>query len=57
MADAGLQPDLAEADFAQGVSDDAKSFATSLTQPYCGVNSGFEAAGWLADPDQAASSP
>jgi uncharacterized protein YigA (DUF484 family) len=36
--------------FAAGVSDDAKSFATSLTQPYCGVNSGFEAVSWLEDP-------
>ena len=27
-----------------------KSFATSLTAPYCGVNSGFEAVGWLDDP-------
>ena len=35
--------------FAAGVSDDAKSFASSLTQPYCGVNSGFEAVNWLAD--------
>jgi uncharacterized protein YigA (DUF484 family) len=37
-------------DFARGVSDDVKSFASSLTMPYCGVNSGFEAVGWLADP-------
>jgi uncharacterized protein YigA (DUF484 family) len=36
--------------FAQGVSDDAKTFATSLTQPYCGVNVGFEATTWLDDP-------
>ena len=36
--------------FAQGVSDDAKTFASSLTAPYCGVNAGFEAVGWLADP-------
>ncbi|MES2938842.1 MAG: DUF484 family protein [Pseudomonadota bacterium] len=35
--------------FAQGVSEDAKTFASSLTQPYCGVNSGFEAVGWLDD--------
>ena len=35
--------------FAQPVSDDVKSFATSLTLPYCGVNSGFEAAGWFDD--------
>lgn len=41
--------------FAQGVSEDARSFASSLTQPYCGVNSGFEAVGWLDDPDTAMS--
>ena len=35
--------------FAGGVSDDAKTFASSLTLPYCGVNSGFEAVGWLDD--------
>jgi uncharacterized protein YigA (DUF484 family) len=35
--------------FAAGVSEDAKTFASSLTQPYCGVNSGFEAANWLED--------
>lgn len=36
--------------FAQGVSDDAKSFAGSLAVPYCGVNAGFEAVSWLDDP-------
>ena len=36
--------------FAQPVGDDAKSFASSLSLPYCGVNAGFEAAQWLADP-------
>ncbi|MEO7392257.1 MAG: DUF484 family protein [Ramlibacter sp.] len=35
--------------FAEGVSADAKAFASSLTQPYCGVNSGFEAVNWLDD--------
>ncbi|RZI94336.1 MAG: DUF484 family protein [Variovorax sp.] len=35
--------------YAQWVSDDVKSLATSLTSPYCGLNSGFEAAHWLAD--------
>ncbi len=41
--------------FAQGVSDDAKLFANSLTEPFCGVNTGFEAVTWLADPMAAAS--
>ena len=35
--------------FAEGVSEDAKTFASSLTLPYCGVNSGFEAVNWLDD--------
>ena len=35
---------------AQGVSDDVKSFASSLALPYCGLNSGFEAVGWVTDP-------
>ena len=43
----GVQPVLAEADFAQGVSDDVRSFAASLSAPYCGVNAGFEAVGWM----------
>ncbi len=41
--------------FAQGIGSDARAFATSLTQPYCGVNSGFEAVGWLDDPSMAMS--
>jgi uncharacterized protein YigA (DUF484 family) len=36
--------------FSAGVSDDVKTFASSLTLPYCGMNSGFEAAGWLEEP-------
>ena len=35
--------------YAREVSADAKSFASSLTLPYCGANAGFEAAGWLDD--------
>jgi uncharacterized protein YigA (DUF484 family) len=45
----------ADEPFAQGVSEDAKSFAHSLTQPYCGVVSGIEAVGWLDDPATAMS--
>jgi uncharacterized protein len=36
--------------FAAPVSDDVKSFTESLSVPYCGVNSGFEALQWLEDP-------
>jgi uncharacterized protein len=35
--------------YAQWVSDDVKALATSLTAPYCGLNSGFEATAWLDD--------
>ncbi|MDM0081818.1 DUF484 family protein [Variovorax sp. J31P179] len=41
--------------YAQWVSEDVKALATSLTAPYCGLNSGFEAAGWLAEPQAAVS--
>jgi len=37
------------ASFCTDVSSDAKVFASSLGTPYCGVNSGFEAANWLPD--------
>jgi uncharacterized protein YigA (DUF484 family) len=36
--------------FSTGISDDARAFASSLGAPYCGVNSGFEAASWLPEP-------
>ncbi len=35
--------------FVQGVSDDAKLFANSLTAPYCGTNNDFEAVRWLEE--------
>lgn len=41
--------------FAAAVDDDVKSFASSLQHPYCGVNSGFEAATWAEDPAAVAS--
>ena len=44
-----------EEPFAQGVSEDARAFATSLAQPYCGVVTGIEAVGWLEQPDTAMS--
>jgi uncharacterized protein YigA (DUF484 family) len=39
---------LADAPFAQGVSDDVKLFTDSLLTPYCGPNADFEAVKWLA---------
>lgn len=43
--------DAAHADLpaAHGASIDVMSLAASLTLPFCGLNSGFEAAGWLDD--------
>ena len=43
----GVAPEHEASEFAASVSPDVKSFASSLSQPYCGVNSGFEAARWL----------
>jgi uncharacterized protein YigA (DUF484 family) len=51
----GVAAEFASQPFAQGVSNDAKSFASSLTAPFCGVNPGIEAVQWLADPGQAMS--
>jgi uncharacterized protein YigA (DUF484 family) len=45
----GAEAAFAELPFARPVSDDLKSFASSLGMPYCGLNSGFEAAQWLED--------
>ena len=51
----GAAAPFASHDFAQPVGDDIKLFAGSLTLPYCGVNSGFEAAQWLEEPASAKS--
>jgi uncharacterized protein YigA (DUF484 family) len=50
-----VAPAFASFDFAQGVSDDAKLFASSLTEPFCGVNTGLEAINWLPKPKAVAS--
>jgi len=46
---------FAGAAFAQGVSEDARLLANSMREPFCGVNSGFEATSWLPQPTQAVS--
>ncbi len=46
---------FSDENFSTGVSEDTQAFASSLTAPYCGVNSGFEAVSWLPDPAQALS--
>jgi uncharacterized protein YigA (DUF484 family) len=45
----GMADEFAGQAFAQGVSEDAKVFASSLTEPFCGLNTGFEAVSWLED--------
>ena len=51
----GAAPEHAALPFARHVSDDARSFASSLSLPYCGANAGFEAANWLEDASTVAS--
>ena len=51
----GVAPAFANAAFAAGASEDVTLFASSLTEPFCGLNTGFEAVSWLADPSSAAS--
>jgi uncharacterized protein YigA (DUF484 family) len=51
----GVAGALASSSFARGVSEDAKLFASSLAEPFCGANTGFEAVTWLDDPAAAAS--
>ena len=51
----GLDAQYADQPFAQGVSSDTKSFAASLTTPYCGMHVGVEAVRWLDEPLLAAS--
>lgn len=51
----GAAPSFASLGFAQPVSEDVKTFAASLVVPYCGINSGFEAAQWLEEPASAKS--
>ncbi len=51
----GVDAAYAGAAFATGASDDLQAFAASLVQPYCGANSGFEAARWIDEPAAIAS--
>ena len=51
----GLASEHADADFVQGVTDEAKLFASSLAEPFCGLNTGFEVVEWLDKPAAASS--
>ena len=48
----GVRPEFATLDEAAPVGEDIPVLANSLSQPFCGANSGFEAARWLAAPPQ-----
>lgn len=50
-----VAPTYADCAFAQGCSDDTRDFVASLSEPFCGVNTGFALAECLADPGAAAS--
>lgn len=41
--------------FSRQVGDEVKTFASSLSVPYCGANAAFEAVQWLREPAQAVS--
>jgi hypothetical protein len=43
-----------DADFARQVGEEVRLFANGLDAPYCGANTGFEAAHWLSAGDYAA---
>jgi len=47
----GLAENYSTLAAAQAVTDDAKVFASSLNEPFCGLNTGFEAVSWLEAPD------
>jgi len=49
----GVAPEHEAQPWAQGASEDVRTFAASLTLPFCGANSGFEAARWLSEGDAA----
>jgi uncharacterized protein YigA (DUF484 family) len=45
----GVAPEHAGLPCAQKVSEDAQVFASSLLEPFCGLNTGFEAVSWLPE--------
>ena len=51
----GVSDAFAHQPYCQGVSEDSRLFTASLSAPYCGINSGFEAVSWLPEPQAAES--
>lgn len=47
--------EMGHAKFVQDVTEDAKLFTSSLSEPFVGVNAGFDVVGWLAEPEAAKS--
>jgi uncharacterized protein YigA (DUF484 family) len=45
-----VAPEFADQPYTLGASEDLKLFASSLTEPFCGLNTGFESVGWLQNP-------
>ena len=45
-----VAPEFGALAVARDVGADVKTFASSLSAPYCGVNAGFEAVQWVAEP-------
>ena len=45
----GVDATHASQDFATGVSEEARIFASGLVRPFCGPHTGLEAARWLPD--------
>ncbi len=48
----GVRAEFAGLPVAAAVGEDIPVLASSLSQPYCGANAGFEAARWLSSPPQ-----
>ncbi len=46
----GVASEFDDLPVARDVGADVKTFASSLSAPYCGVNAGFEAVQWVAEP-------
>jgi uncharacterized protein YigA (DUF484 family) len=46
----GVAPAYQHLGVARAVSEDVQVFANSLTEPFCGLNTGFEAVAWLPEP-------
>jgi len=51
----GVNEAHSQAAYAQGVTEAVQELAASLDTPYVGLNTGYEAVQWLAEPAQAAS--